>query len=416
MKARLWYLAVATQLVSPLYAVGAEVSDQLPAPSIFSFSAFGTVGVVHSSQANADFTNSTFTPNGAGYTRSWSPEVETLIGGQLSARITPEFSAVIQVIVQQNYDGTYEPHIEWANIKYQFTPDISVRIGRVELPTFLFSDSRKVGYTYPWVRPPIEVYGLLPITASDGAGFSYRLHLADVSNTTQASLVQSNTSQPFDRGTALARNSLNIANTTEYKSFIFRASYQHAHLLIDSFDGLLDGFKLFGPQGIAISDKYSPDNKTITTEILGASYDPGRWFVISEWGHTNLNSILGEDTSWYVSTGYRVGQFTPYMTYAHEIAARNSDPGLTLTGLPPAQAGFAAGLNAGLNAVLRGVADQSTVSIGARWDFVKDMDLKIQFDHMRIGAHSNGTLINVQPAFQPGGTVNLFNAAVDFVF
>jgi hypothetical protein len=416
MKVRSLCFAAAVQLVLPLYATGAEVSDQLPAPSIFSFSGFGTVGVVHSSEANADFTNNAFSPNGAGYTRSWSPEVDSLIGAQLSVRVTRELSAVLQVIVQQNYDGTFSPHVEWANIKYQFTPDLSVRIGRVELPTFLFSDSRKVGYTYPWVRPPIEVYSLLPITASDGAGFSYRLHLADVTNTTQASLVQSNTSQPFNRGTALARNSLNIANTTEYKAFTFRASYQNAHLLINSFDGLLDGFKLFGPQGIAIYDKYSPDNKTITTEIVGGSYDPGRWFVISEWGHTDLNSILGEDTSWYASGGYRVGQFTPYMTYAHETAARNSDPGLTLTGLPPAQAGFAAGLNAGLNAVLRGVADQSTVSIGARWDCVKDIALKIQFDHMRIGAHSSGTLINVQPEFQPGGTVNLFNIAVDFVF
>src|SRR3984957_9110065 len=138
MKARLWYLAVATQLVSPLYAVGAEVSDQLPAPSIFSFSAFGTVGVVHSSQANADFTNSTFTPNGAGYTRSWSPEVETLIGGELSARITPEFSSVIQVIVQQNYDGTSQPHSERANIKCRFPPDFSVHVGSVEMSSFLF--------------------------------------------------------------------------------------------------------------------------------------------------------------------------------------------------------------------------------------------------------------------------------------
>jgi hypothetical protein len=409
-------ITVVALIAIPLCAVGAETVASGTEPSVFSFSAFGTVGEVHSSEDKADFTASVFQPNGAGHTRSWSPEVESLIGGQVSARITPELSAVVQVIAEQNYNGTYTPHVEWANIKYQFTPDLSVRIGRVELPTFLFSDTRKVGYTYPWVHPPIEVYSLLPITASDGGGFSYRANLGDVTNTTQGSDVQSNTPQPNNRGTAVARDSINFSNTTEYKSLTFRLSYQHARLTIASLDGFLDTFKMFGPQGIAIAGKYISDSKPVVTEVIGASYDPGHWFVISEWGHARLNSFLGDNTAWYASGGYRLGHFTPYVTYAHESAASNSDPGITLTGLPQALAGFATGLNAALNAILQAIPAQSTVSLGARWDFAKNVDLKVQFDHTRIAADSDGTLINIQPGFEPGGTVNLFSATVDFVF
>jgi hypothetical protein len=416
MKLRLTRHAVIGLMVIPLCAVGAETADSAPGSSVFSFSGFGTVGETHSSEDKADFTGGIFQPNGAGHTRSWSPEVDSLVGGQVSARITQGLSAVVQVIAEQDYDGTFRPHVEWANIKYQFTPDLSVRIGRFELPTFLFSDTRKVRYTYPWVRPPIEVYSLLPITASDGGGFSYRASLGDVTNTTQGSDVQSNTPQPDNRGAAVARDSINFSNTTEYKSLTFRVSYQHARLTISSLDGFLDTFKMFGPQGIAIASKYAADNKPVTTEVVGASYDPGRWFLISEWGHARLNSFLGESTGWYASSGYRAGQFTPYLTYAHESAASNSDPGLTLTGLPPAVAGFAAGLNAGLNAILQAIPAQHTVSLGARWDFAKNLDLKAQFDHTRIGADSDGTLINVQPGFRPGGTVNLFSATVDFIF
>ena len=94
----------------------------------------------------------------------------------------------------------------------------------------------------------------------------------------------------------------------------------------------------------------------------------------------------------------------------------SAPPGLTLTGLPPAQAGFASSLNAALNAILQTIPAQSTVSLGARWDFANDLDLKLQFDHTRIAADSDGNLINIQPGFQPGGTVNLFSATVDFVF
>lgn len=89
---------------------------------------------------------------------------------------------------------------------------------------------------------------------------------------------------------------------------------------------------------------------------------------------------------------------------------------MTLAGLPPALAGFAAGLNAGLNAVLESIPAQSTVSLGVRWDFMKNLDLKLQADHTRLGADSSGTLINLQPGFRLGSTVNLFSAAVNFVF
>jgi len=65
--------------------------------------------------------------------------------------------------------------VEWANLIYALSPDASVRIGRIVLPTFMVADSRKVGYANPWVRPPVEVYGLVPITQSDGLDASYRV-------------------------------------------------------------------------------------------------------------------------------------------------------------------------------------------------------------------------------------------------
>jgi hypothetical protein len=214
----------------------------------------------------------------------------------------------------------------------------------------------------------------------------------------------------------MARDSINFSNTTEYKSLTFRISYQHAFLTIASLDDFLDAFKMFGPQGIAIAAKYNSDGKTVDTEVVGASYEPGRWFAIGEFAHSRFNSFLGETTAWYVSGGIRLRQFTPYVTYSRANAASNSDPGLPLTGLPVALVGFAAALNAALNSILQQIPDQSTVSMGTRWDFAKNLDLKVQIDHTRLGADSDGTLINLQPGFRPGGTVNVFSSTVDFVF
>src|SRR5271170_6366605 len=91
--------ATVVLMALPLYAIG---DDTVPGSgsSVFSFSGFGTVGATHSSEDSADFPAGIFHPNGAGYSRSWSPEVDSLIAGQLSARFTPELSAVLQVIAE----------------------------------------------------------------------------------------------------------------------------------------------------------------------------------------------------------------------------------------------------------------------------------------------------------------------------
>jgi hypothetical protein len=112
-----------------------------------------------------------------------------------------------------------------------------------------------------------------------------------------------------------------------------------------------------------------------------------------------------------------VAKLTPYLTYGAVKAESNtSSPGLNVAALPPSLAAPATGLNAALNAILGSIAVQNTISVGTRWDFMRNMDLKLQYDHTRLGAGSPGTLINLQPDFRPGGTVNILSIAIDFVW
>jgi hypothetical protein len=399
-------------LIAPgLY--GAEIPSS--GASIFSFSGFGTLGVVHSSESEADFVANIFSPNGAGYTRSWSPDVDSRLGAQVTATVH-EFSAVVQVIAEQNYDGVFRPHVEWANLKYQITPDFNIRLGRTVLPSFLFSDTRKIGYANPWVRPPVEAYSLVPIDNSDGVDASYKLHFEVFLNTLVAAYGNQTSGTPAGSDN-IARRLLVIADTLERGPATVHLAYQQTYLTVDALRPLFDAFRQFGPQGIALANRYEVDNRLIRFMGLGAMYDPGAWFVVGEWGVTDYDSVLGKNTAWYVSGGPRLGKFTPYLTYgAVQADDRTSDPGLTVSALPPNLAGPAGGLNAALNSILASSPDQRTLSVGMRWDFMKDLDLKVQADHTRLGANSPGTLINVQPGFRPGGTVNLFSATVDFVF
>jgi predicted porin len=208
-----------------------------------------------------------------------------------------------------------------------------------------------------------------------------------------------------------------LADTVEYGAATVHVAYQASSYTYNTVDPLFDAFRQFGPQGIALANKYDFDDKPAQVITAGALYDPGNWFVMGEWGQRSLHSAGGEATAWYVSGGYRVAKFTPYLTYSRSTADTNtSDPGLSLSGLPPNIAGAAAGLNAALNSFLGTLAAQKTISLGSRWDVIKNVDLKLQYDHINLGAGSAGTLINVQPDFQRGGTVNVASITIDFVW
>jgi hypothetical protein len=407
--------------VLALTGLGAAIANAQEAPPVFSLRGFGTLGVVHSDDKRADYLVDAFHPDGPGYTHRWSYDADSRAGLQLTANLDARFSAVLQVVSEQRHDGTYTPTVEWANVKFQVTPDLSVRAGRVVLPVFALSDSRKVGYANTWVRPPVEVYSLVPVTHSDGFDASWRTAIGAATNTVQVTVGRSDSEFPdaagLGSGTAKARKLFAAVDTVEIGSLSLRAIYGQAHLTIDEYAPLSDALRQFGPQGAALADRYGVNDRRVGFVGVGATYDTGKWFVTGEWAVFDTSSVLGKKSAWYGSGGHRFGRFTPYATYARIQADSNtSDPGLTLAGLPPALAAAGGQLNGILNAQLGAIPQQSTVSVGVRWDFTSNAALKVQYDRVSLRGSSHGTFGNVQPDFPAGARVQLFSAAVDFVF
>lgn len=402
------------------YPAAASTTDDVPGASMFSFSGFGTLGLVHSIEDSADFTASPLQPNGAGYTRSWSPDIDSRVGAQVIAQFTPQLSAMLQVISEQNYNNTFTPHVEWANVSYQLMPEFRIRVGRIVLPTYLLSDTRKVSYANPWVRPPVELYNLSPIFDSDGADASYTMNLGEAVDTLVGSYGKTDIAMPAGTtagGTFRGKRLWVVADTVEYGALTVHFAYESLSYSYDALDGLFDALRQFGPQGTALANQYDLDNKRGQVMTAGAMYDSRLWFMTGELGRRNLHSASVASTAWYIGGGFRLAKFTPYLIYSEDRAdGRTSTPGLDLSALPPYLQGSASDINTALNAILIRNPVQNTISIGSRWDFTKNVDLKLQYDRLDLGAGSPGTLINLQPGFQPGGTVNLLSITIDFVW
>lgn len=387
-----------------------------PAAPGWKFSGFGTVGAVHSDERNADFAASAMKASGAGRTSAWSRHVDSNLGAQLDLSFGSRWSAVLQVLSEQRLDGSYEPQVEWANVKYQATPELALRLGRIAMPMFIAADYRKVGYAYPWARTPLEVYGVLPITNSDGADITWHWEGEGLRSTTQAFYGYTDmrlAGRARLRGNALA----GLSHTVERGDFSARVSLITTRITITLFPELFQGLNAFGPLGRGISSRLATEDKRATAMSVGLNYDPGPWFVTGEAGRSKVPSYLGKTRSAYVSGGLRRGDFTPYAGYARVWGTLPPGPHfLSLAGLPRAQAAAAAALNANVDTMLRAVPSQSTLMAGVRWDLAPNLALKLQHERVTPRSGSRGMLVNSVRGFASDRTALVNSVVLDFVF
>lgn len=403
-----------------LILFGAIWIDPLPAQDTdtprISFDAYGTLGLVYSSEDRADFVANLLQAEGAGHSHQLSHKTDSRLGLQITAEFTPRLSSVLQVVTEQDSDGHFQPSVEWANIKYEFTPDFSMRVGRMVQPTFMVSEYRKVGYATPWVRPPEEVYRMTPVSHFDGIDFSYRHRSGKYLNTVRGIFGRSD-AEVGTGGEFRARDVVALSNTLEWDAFLLFVSIGRYRLTFDKVKPLFDAFRQFGPEGETISDRYDADGKRVTILTAGARYDPGNWFVMGELGRLSNRTFIGDPRGIYMTGGSRIGAFTPYATVARIWNdGESSDPGLSTEGLPPPLVETASQLNFQLNELLATPVRQKTLALGTRWDFARNMALSMQYEYLDLSSGSSGAFINIQPDFRPGGSSSVVSLTLDFVF
>lgn len=422
--------AVATAFCAGSAHAAPDLSD------IFRFNAYGTLGVVHSNQDQADYVSTqSEQPDGAGYSRSWSPNVDSRLAAQVTAKVTDKLTAVVQLVSedQQNQSWTgkanprYRPSLEWANLKYDFSDHWSARAGRMVLPAFMLSEYRNIGYALPFIRSPLEVYNV-PFTNVDGGEVAYQRNFGNVTNTLTG-VAGATTVRTTSLAIGAQQSRLYmLVDKVEVDSLTVFASYVHNPVKApigfgDLFQQFVQGASQV-PGGTAAADTANALDKqynyghwsNVEIADLGVTYDPGKWFLMGELAAYFNNGVIGSAKEGYLSVGYRTHGFTPYATYARIVTAYSPAATIPLGGLPASLADY----GAMLNGVVQGIAatnnSQRTLTAGVRWDFMKNFDLKVQYDYVTTDAGSTGLFGNVQPGFRPGSSASIFAATIDFVF
>lgn len=333
----------------------------------FNVGGFGTYGVVGTNTNSAQFVRGI---QASGADETLNDKVDSNLAIQVTARVNSWLSATVQVLdAQHTYSKYLTAEVSWAYLKLDPVTNLSVKLGRVEMPLFAISDSRDVNYANTWIRPPNEVYSLANITELNGGEATYSLPLGS----THLAL------------TGFAGNSTAYTNpTSQYNAW----DVHGGELRWES-----DWLTVRG--GIATCEpELSPGvHDTYTFSGVGLIVDHNNIVAQAElvWRKSAGYAQYVNSSGWYVLGGYRLGQVLPYVSYASTTKSTQPDIVGALS------------------------YDQRSQTLGVRWDAFKSADLKFQLERVDPRGTTGISFTQTAPGFGDK-TVTVMSLALDFVF
>lgn len=388
-------LAVLGLMFSPL-----ALAESDPAVTV---RGFGTLGAARTTSENVEFVRDISQPRGA--RTQWDGRTDSVLGLQANWRIDPQLEAVVQGVSRYRYDRTFTPEIAWAYLKYDPTPALSLRGGRLGTEFFMLADSRLVGYSYLTVRPPGDFFWYLPFYSIDGADAMLTVSLGESVLRGKVFYGISDGNIPLaDRQWKIDGSPL-MGAYLEYQhdAWLMRLSY--ANIKFHNSLPIAENFRaipsfLLSPAAVQASLDYLETADTRSHYYsLGVVYDRGPWQIqfmlnrIDQGSHAFQSSSGG-----YLLAGYRIGSVTPFVGYSWVDSDRRGNT-----------------MNFAVAQVMADSrAEQQTTLAGLRWDVARNIALKAQWDGIRGDSSSIFPYRRERAGWD--GKLDVFSLTLDFVF
>lgn len=318
-------------------------------------------------------------------------ETDTRFGLQISSDIAENMDVVAQIL-GTGVNGNFDAIVEWAYIDYELNKNVSVRAGKIKQPVYLVNDYVEVGYAYPWIRPPVEVYYLNnPLNTVNGVEFLFQLPVGPGSLQLQPYFGSNRDDIPNTSGQGFfeAENIVGLDIKYAGRGYSVHASHFECDVKIFGFvPGIQTGFGFDVDLNLGGSA-----GKTGECEVdsVGFNFDIRNLVVYAEWQERTttdgLSQPFGDQDAWYTTVGYRMGKWMPHITFA-SIDGKYSDFGLS-SGSGAVECGEALGCDTtpigGPGVVPQGtgllnfpISIQTSVTAGLRYELNDSAALKIE--------------------------------------
>jgi len=275
----------------------------------FVYHGFGTVGITHlGGEDDLDYGIQGQTNDG------WRGDQLSKFAVQGQYGITDTLSLTGQLgtkPVQDSWEvGPGNIYLAW-----QANDNLTLRGGRIGTPIYMYSETLQVGFSYPWLRLPEEVYSLVQLTSHDGADILYNRSTALGALSFQLS-----------GGNAIGREqyALDDMHDIDYRDVFatslalstdnfgtFRIGYAEADLKITVDDVVT--IPVLGQRNVALVEL---DGQKGKFSSIGHQYDNGTWVSAAEAVKLQIeNNEEAETNAFYLMGGRRFGDYLAHVTY-----------------------------------------------------------------------------------------------------
>lgn len=354
-------------------------------------------------------------------------ETDSLIGIQLDTSFSQSLDAAIQAVAKKRFNNSVENSIEWAYLRYRHDRNLTFRAGRIGLDLYMLSEYRNLGFSYLWVRPPMEFYSPSAFFYFDGADVNYAFNLGEGTFNAKFFLGESENQFEFaSKGQAFELNNL-IGTSLSWETEHWRARFTFTSVDFDnslnnsvgteSFRGpLMEAYQAGWTEALELFEDIEVDDNGIDYYAIGLAYDNSPWVIQTEASYLDSDyTLLQSYSGRYLSVGYRIGPTTVYSILAK---GTQTDSRKKVGELPAPLANVPQLIE--LREYVQGVfnrshADQESVSLGMRWNIRYDTALKLQWDHTKVEP-AGGLLWEQREAPTETETLNTYSINLNYIF
>lgn len=349
-----------------------------------------------------------------GYDNSISFSEKSLIGVQADYRLSETLSASAQLLLHS--DSNRDSGVEWAYLAYEPVNNLQLLVGKLRTPYLKYSDVIDVGFAYPWLSAPQQVYSsYLFFSNFEGAIARYQFNIDDVYIGVEGYF------GGFDADFESSGESYNVSVDAMYGGVVevnyggwqlrgATLSTEEVNADVLGIHQLVSGLNQAGFAEIA--DFFSLDGSA-DTYIMGLSYDSLDWFFSAESMKVNSEiAVLAGLNNYYVTVGTYYNDYQFAVTFAHSRQSLSVFENTIPVGIDPQLDMLANGVDALYSSLPSD--DLDSVTFTSRWNYSTSLAVKAEVTLLdgKEGKTSQFEIINDD--FNRKAT--LYQVGVEWVF
>ncbi|MDN4501923.1 hypothetical protein QX776_05895 [Alteromonadaceae bacterium BrNp21-10] len=348
-----------------------------------------------------------------GYDNSISLGQKSLLAVQVEGHLTDSWSLTTQLLAHSSNEQ--DSGIEWLYSTYQATDSWQLKLGKLRTPFFNYSDVLDIGYAYPWISPPQQVYNGFLFDSYEGASANYDLVTNSFSANVEIFWGK------FEDEITVGDETVE-AEVNQFRGLILNIQHNNLKLRMSNHKGNvvvalpeINGFAgALNQAGYPSMAQHLETKGDVKVFQLSLYYDALDYFVKSE--IVQIKSpilVFPETNSYYISAGYIFYPFTVHATFASSHSSYTSVVSTIPSGLDPQLDTLAAGFDALYDNL--GRDNLNSVTLGLRWDFRHGMALKADITHLK-GDDNERSFFTISNPTAFDYKANLLQVAWEWVF